>query len=364
MTRKTQIPRCRNLFLLLIYTRLYASTHSGPCLPFGLEINQHLRSSRHTQENYCSSLVYLAQWLDGLDRVLEISESSLQAHPDSWPAKFADDPRMRFLIFSGIDTASISHYVRHSAAKTSTLRNWWQGQQAFSGCTLDRVTKVLWQARSGTTVSLTSVAVVLDHDTRSALGFALAQRQCPSEAQSILEECIIRAQGLWPGDSPTWVLLLTEFINSSNILEDEIHEGSPVSEALKRIIEQDLPYRFDIICFNIALADSHIRQRDYETTLGILTHIMENAQLSDNVSLRIALRLSKVSRRLARTQEVTAVHAKLLIESLVRRENVPEDLRFECLEEIYAVATGAIQHVPSDNSPVRKMLRNHFSDLC
>jgi len=350
------------LFLLLIYERLYASTYGNPCLPFGLEISQYLRSWSRNQEDPCSSFVILAQWLDGLDCVLERSQSSLQAHLDSWPAKVTDDPPMRFLVFSGIDTASISHCVRQSAAKTFTLRNWWQGQQIFDGCTIDQLTKVLWQARSGTTISLASVALVLDHDTRSALGFALAQRQCPYQARSVLGDCILRAQGLWSGDSPTRVLLLTEFINCSNILEDEIREESPATVALKHIIEQDLAYRFDIICLNIALADSHIGRRDYETASGILTDIMENAQLSDDVSLRIALRLSKCRRRLVRTQEATPVHTRLLEESLARQENVPETLRFECLEETYAVATGANQHVSSDKSPVRQILRNYFND--
>jgi len=286
----------------------------------------------------------------------------LQTHLDSWPAKVADDPRMRFLIFSGIENALISHGVRESATKTSTLRNWWQGQKVFDVCTLDRLTKVLWQARSGTTISLASVAMVLDHDIRSALGFTLAQRQCLSEARSVLGDCIIRAQGLWPGDSPTRVLLLTEFINCSNTLEDEIREESPATGALKHIIEQDLPYRFDIICFNIALADSYIRQRDYKTALEILTDIVENAQLSNDISLRIALRLSKARRRLVRRQEVTAFHPRLLEESLARQENVPESLRFECLEETYAVATETSQRVSSDNSAVRQILRDHSND--
>lgn len=296
----------------------------------------------------------LAEWLDGLNYVLEVSPLSLKTHLDLWPAKVANDPRIRFLVFLSVDTALISHCVCQSAGKISTLRNWWQGQRVFGGCPIDRLTNVLWQARSGTTISYASVAVALDHDARSALGFALAQRQCPSEAWSVLGDCIIRAQGLWPGDSPTQVLLLAEFINCSNILEDEILEESCATGALNHIFEQDLPYRFDVICLNIALADSHIRQRDYETALKILTDIMEHAQLSDDISLRIALRLSKAKRRFVNKQEATAVHIELLEESLAMLKKVPEHLRFESLEETYALATGISQHVSSDRNPVRE----------
>lgn len=269
---------------------------------------------------------------------------------------------MRFLAFLSIDTASFSNCVRQSAEKTSTLCNWWQEHQVLDGCTIDQLTKVLWQARNGTVMSLAPVAAVLDHETRSALGFALAQRQCPAQAQSVLEGCIIRAQRLWPGDSPTRVLLLTEFINCSNTLEDEIGEESPAIGALKHIMKQNLADRFDIICLKIALADLLVGRRDYETALVILTDIMENAQLSNDISLRIALRLSKVSRRLVGTQEATAAHAQLLEKILARLEDLPEFLRFECLEETYAVATRTSQHISSANSPIRRILRNHFSD--
>lgn len=173
---------------------------------------------------------------------------------------------------------------------------------------------------------------------------------------------MIRAQGLYSGDSPTRVLLLTEFINCSNTLEDEIREDSAASEALIHIIEQDLPYRFDLICLGIALADSYIARRDYETASRILTDIKENARLSDDVSFRITLRLSKSRRRFVRKQEVTPSHTRLLEESFARQENIPENLRFECLEETYAVATGRIQDVSSGESPVRHILRNHSSD--
>lgn len=350
------------MFLLLIYERLYGSTRGSPCLPFGLEISQYLRSSSRNEGDFSSSLVFLAEWLDGLNYVLEVSESSLKIHLDSWSAKVANDARMKFLVLLSIDTASISHCVRQSAGKTSTLRNWWQGQQAFGGCTTDQLTEVLWQALNGTTISLASVALVSDHDTRSALGFALAQRQRPSEARLVLGDCIIRAQGLWPDDSPARVLLLTEFINCSNTLGDEIRGESPATEALKQIIKQDLPYRFDNICLNVALADSYIRQCDYKTASEILADIIGNAELSDDILLRIALRLSKITRRLVRAQEATVVHGKLLEKCLAKLENVPKDLRFECLEETYAVATGTGQHISSDNNQVRQLLRNHFSD--
>ena len=121
------------------------------------------------------------------------------------------------------------------------------------------------------------------------------------------------------------------------MLDDSAQAESAARQAIQR---SHIHNRFDIACLKIALADSYISQCNYKMVIEVLTEIPENTSLSSDVLLRIALRLTKAKRRLAR-EEMPIAYDNLAKRLVDAQENIPESLRIECLEEILSVVVDA-----------------------
>ena len=337
----------RDLLLLVIYRRVYAGTSSTPCLPFGLEISQYLHISSPIER---LSLISVMLFVEGLDRLMldpGVSQASLIAHLDSCSPNILNDQYTRFLIFISMDSTICLQNNAQSANNTSILRDWWKANRVTDGCTTDTITEVLWQSRSASRIIPVQSIEGLDSSVRSALAFALAQRQYLSQAQSVLEGCLVHARNAWPADSPTRSLLYTELVNCSNALGYEAQGESSASQALAQADEPHLAYRFDTICLKIALADSYIGQRKYSIACELLVDIVEHTTLSDGLYLRATLRLSKARRRLARQEATSVANTELLKDLLGRSGNVLQSLKLEYLEEAYSVIVDTSRLVSS-----------------
>ena len=297
--------------------------------------------------------MYLIEWLEILVYESRVSKSNFVAHLDSCPHTFLCDERFKFLILTSIDSAVIPCGFALGAEIVAELREWWIAHLVFANRDIDTISQCLWQSFYKAKDHISVPALMPTNvGVKSALGFALAERQHFRQAQFVLSTCLSDTHVPWPTDSPTRHLLLTEFVNCSNLLGDQAHAESAALQAMQR---SRVDNRFDMTCLKIALADSYISQCKYEMAMEVLTDIPENMSLSNDVLLRIALRLTKAQRRLAREAAKPTVNTKSIEQFVDVHENIPELLRIECLEETLSVVVDAGRPL-TDDLTVREVL--------
>ena len=313
----------------------------------GPEISQYLRTTT-LHDDRLTSLILLVEWLEVLVFESRVPKSNFSAHLESCSYTFLHDERLKFLILTSIDSAVIPCGCSPSAEITEELREWWIAHLVFASRDLDTISQCLWQShyKAKDWVSVPAL-MTTNFNVKSALGFALAERQHYRQAQFVLSTCLSDTDS-WPADSPTRHLLLTEFVNCSNLLDDSVQAESVARQVMQR---SHMDNRFDIACLKIALADSYISQCKYKMAIELLTEIPENTSLSNDVMLRIALRLTKAKRRLAR-EEMPIAYNDLAERLIDAQENIPEPLRIEYLEEMLSVVVDAGRPL-TDASTVR-----------
>ena len=328
---------CRDILLLLIYYRFSAGTTGSRDPPLGPEISQYLRTTT-LHDGRLTQLMLLVEWLEDLVSQSRVSKSNFLAHLGSCSQAFLCDERLKFLILTSVDSVLSPSGCTFSAEIAAELREWWMVNLVFAGRNVDTISQCLWQSIHMAKDQISVPALMTtDVSVKSALGFALAERQHYRQAQSVLSACLSETHDLWPTDSPTRHLILAEFVNSSNLLGDYAQAESAARQAMQSL---HVDSRFDMTCLKIALADSFISQSKYKMAIKALTEIPGNTPLSNDVLLRIALRLTKAKRRLAREAATPTVDTNL-IDWFVSAGEIPESLRIECLEEALSVVVDA-----------------------
>ena len=309
----------------------------------------------------------LVEWLEVLVFESHVSKSNFLAHLESCSQTFLCDERLKFLILINVDSAMIPFSCTFSPEIAAELREWWTANLVFAGRDADTISHCLWQSLFKAKDQICIPALTTTNaSVKSALAFALAERQHYRQAQFVLSTCLSDTHDTWPTDSPTRHLLLTEFVNCNNMLGDQAQAESAARQALQR---SHIDNRFDIACLKIALADSYIGQCKYEMAIEVLTEIAEYKSLSNDVLLRIALRLTKAKRRLAREAEipiVNIVNTNLIERFIDAQENIPESLRMECLEETLFVVVNAGRPVADaltagDVPPTHELIEAHLA---
>lgn len=311
-----------------------------------------------------ASIILLVEWLEVLISESRASKSNFLAHLESCSQTFLYDERLKFLILISIDSAVIPCGCTLSAEIAAALRESWIAHLVFAGRDVDTISQCLWQSfyRAKDQISVPGL-MITNVSVKSALAFALAERQHYRQAQFALSTCLSDTNDAWPSDSPTRHLILTEFVNCSNLLGDQAQAESAARQAMQR---SHIDNRFDVTCLKIALADSYISQCKYKMAIEMLTEMSENTSLSKDVLLRIALRLTKAKRRLARETAMPIVNTNLTERFVDAQENIPESLRIEYLEETLSIVVNAgrpladaltVGEVP----PTHEAIQTHFA---
>ena len=192
----------------------------------------------------------------------------------------------------------------------------------------------LYHSRTIPVRNLSAALANLDLGVSSALGFALAQRRCITQAKTVLEGCLARIGNFWSVDSPTRSLLLAETVNCDNTLGSESPRIVHAAQALTNTVERSSACRFDIKCLQFALVDSHIGHREYAAAEELLLSVIGDTGISDEMLCCANLRFSKVKRRIARKEATSLVDLKLFKELVPRLENVSASSKLEYLEEV------------------------------
>ena len=101
--------------------------------------------------------------------------------------------------------------------------------------------------------------------------------------------------------------------------------------------------------------------------LEVLTEIPKHTSLSNDVLLRIVLRLTKAKRRLAR-KAMPIAYTNLAERLVDAQEDIPESLRIECLEEILSVIVDAGRQLTDastvrDTPPTNETIEAHLAAM-
>ena len=328
--------------------------------PFGPEISQYLRTTT-LHDGRLASLILLVEWLELLVSESRVSKSNFVAHLKSYSHTFLRDERLKFLILTSIDSTC---GCTPSAEIADELREWWIEHLVFAGRDLDTISRCLWQSFYQVKDRISVPALMTTNvSVRSACGFAVAERQHYRQAQLVLSTCLADTHGSWLADSPTRHLLLTEFVNCSNLLGESAQGESVARQATQG---SHMDNRFDVACLKVALADSYISQCKYKMAIDVLTGLLGNTSVSNDVLLRIALRLTKAQRRLAREAAMPRVKTNLIGPFVNAQENISEPLRIACLEETLSVVVEACRPMTNEPTvtevkPINEAIKAHLA---
>ena len=332
----------RDVLLLLIHHHFSAGSTSSTDPPLGLEISQYLRTTI-LDHDYSISLILVAEWLEVLLLKSRLVPSNFVAHLYLCSDTFLRDERLKFLILTSIVSAVIPYGRILSPEMEAGLRAWWITHLVFVDHDIDIISQCLCQSFYEDRDQINVPAIITSSvNIRSALGFALAERQHYRQAQSVLSACLSDTSNSWPADSPTRHFLLAEFLNCSNLLGDQAQAESAARQTMQR---PWIGNRFDVVCLKIALADSYICQGKYNMAMEVLTEIPRDSSLSIDVQLRVGLRLTKVEQRLAKEGAIPMVNTKFVEQFVDAKKNITESLRRECLEETLSVVVEAGQQL-------------------
>ena len=310
-----------------------SGTFSVSYLPFEYHVIDYLRNHDRATSVVCG-IVLLVERLEAVILGHDATAAGLEACLRSCPLDLLDDRCTSFLLFLSIDRALSLPKIAQDPDLSSTLRTWWVIHKRYKDCTADVIMEALYHTHITPVGSLSPALANLDLGVRSALGFALVQRRCISQAKTVLEGCLTCAGNLWPVDSPTLSLLLAETVNCENTLGSESPGLVHAAQALMNAVERSSACRFDIKCLQFALVDSHIGHREYAAAEKLLLSVVADTEISDEMLCCANLRLSKVKRRLARKEATSLVDLEWFKELVPRLEIVSAPSKLECLEEV------------------------------
>ena len=256
--------------------------------------------------------------------------------------------------------ADFSHYISQWGPLTDDIPS-----------TMEILAQAHLQGVSAAMRALGSSLESVSLETRILLGFCAMQQQSFATALDILETNIIEIIKKYGKYSMEYLIAGIELVKCHNFLTQE-NKG----EALARQIWSDFfssldnqitiksPYQIYLI---ITMADSLIGQTKYDEAEKFLLRTLEHSMASSTTIVSTSLRLLKMRRR--QRQEHPKFDVWDLLERTVNHlQDIPDILKYECVEEAMCYISVLEQNDPTQVSRAKAVLdilcRCSFKNYC